>query len=391
MKLAIHIPAWNEESTIETAIRSLPRRLRGFSEVLIFVVDDGSTDRTAEIAEEAGATVVRLLNHQGLSAAFRKGIDAALAAGADVIVNTDADNQYEAQDIEALVAPILDGRADVVIGDRVIARSPHMGPLKRFLQSLGSRAVSIASGISLPDVTSGFRAFSREAAMRLNVFNSFTYTLETIIQAGHHNLEVRAVPVRTNAPVRPSRLYGSIFSYLWRSVLTIFRVYTLYRPLRTFLWIGALLFLGGALIGGRFLVEYLAGDGAGHIQSLILAAVLLISGFQTILFGIIADLISVNRRLHEESLVRLRKLELRPRFARKGRPAAPEAPAKTAGESIPDEGESQWVWIAGDEEEIEPVRGSRPRRRRRGRSGGEHRVTDPRDRKHQPRLHNDDD
>src|SRR5438094_2526285 len=248
MKLIVQIPAYNEENTIAQTLRDIPKKIDGFHVVETLVIDDGSFDKTTEAARKAGAThIVQLRNHRGLSSAFVAGIDAALRLGADVIVNTDADNQYDAADIAKLVAPIARGTAEVVIGDREVAKSPHMAPFKRLLQRLGSWTVGKASGVTVADVTSGFRAFSREAAMQINVFNPFTYTLETIIQSGNRNLPVQTVPVRTNAPTRPSRLYSGIGTYLRKSVATIFRVYTVYRPLKTFFAIGAALLALGAI------------------------------------------------------------------------------------------------------------------------------------------------
>lgn len=379
MKLVIQIPAYNEEDQIESAVRSLPKRLPRIDSIEVVVVDDGSTDRTAEVAAKAGAIVVRLTSHQGLAAAFRRGLDHALSQGADVIVNTDADNQYVAEDIALLIAPILGGAADVVIGDRDTRHSPHMGPIKRTLQRIGSWAVSVASGLRVPDVTSGFRAFSREAAIQINVFNPFTYTLETIIQAGHRNLELRSVKVRTNPPSRPSRLYRGIGTYIRKSVVTIFRIYTLYRPLKTFFLIGSAMVFVGVAIGARFLYYFFATGSAGHIQSLILSAVFLITGFQTMLIGLLADLISVNRKLHEDILIRLKHLQLRSAAPRKERPKRPPASQPAAKSEEPSaEADSQWVWLVDEEEREEtPTSSARPRRRKRRRAEASHRVTDP--------------
>ena len=376
MKLVIQIPAYNEEQQIQAAVHSLPKSLPNITSIEVVVVDDGSTDGTAEVARKAGATVVRLTSHQGLAAAFRRGLDHALRSGADVIVNTDADNQYVADDIALLISPILGGTADVVIGDRDVRSSKHMGPLKRLLQRLGSWAVSVASGLRVPDVTSGFRAFSRDAAMQINVFNPFTYTLETIIQAGKRNLELRSVKVRTNPPTRPSRLYRGMGTYIRKSVVTVFRIYTLYSPLKTFFLIGSILMLLGMAIGARFLFYYLTEGSAGHIQSLILAAVLLISGFQTMLIGLLADLISVNRRLHEDTLVRLKQIELR---TPKPKPARQKQQTRSTQQPPSPEPdlESQWVWLVDEEDrEPRPAEDSRPKRRRRRRETT-HRVPDP--------------
>jgi len=389
MKLIVQIPAYNEAATIAQTLRDIPRKIDGVTSVETLVIDDGSSDGTADAARKAGAThVVELKSHQGLSAAFRAGIDASLRLGAAIIVNTDADNQYSGADIARLIAPIVRGSAEVVIGDRETATSPHMSALKRFLQRVGSWAVGLASGVSVADVTSGFRAFSREAAMQINVFNPFTYTLETIIQSGNRNLGVQSVTVRTNAPTRPSRLYRGMGTYLRKSMATIFRIYTLYKPLKTFFAIGALLMLAGTAVGARFLWLFSRGLGGGHVQSLILAAVFLIIGFQTMLIGLLADLISVNRRLSEEVLIRLRKLEgpavneARPRRDREQRPAvasAPPATAPTPAAAKPERRErperperpaakpaaaaaaapaTQWVWLL-DEDKLQD-RGAKP-------------------------------
>ncbi|MGH9459042.1 MAG: glycosyltransferase family 2 protein, partial [Thermoanaerobaculia bacterium] len=355
MKLIIQIPAYNEEKTIAQTLAALPKRLESVAKVETLVVDDGSTDATVEAARRAGADhVVRLVTHRGLSRAFLAGVDAALRLGADIIVNTDADNQYRGSDVAKLVQPILAGRAEVVIGDRDVRATPHMGPIKKLLQRLGSWAVGRAAGLDVPDVTSGFRAFSREAAYQINVFNPFTYTLETIIQAGNRNLAVQSVAIGTNAPTRPSRLYRGVGKYVRKSVVTIFRIYTLYRPLKTFFAIGAALFIAGFLLGLRFLSYYWIEGSAGHIQSLILSAVLLISGFQTVLIGLVTDLISVNRRLSEEVLIRMRKLD--PQIAtasrRKERRRDREERKEPAARRAEPETKPQWVWVL-DESKLE--------------------------------------
>src|SRR3954467_2472317 len=284
MKLIVQIPAFNEEATIAQTLRDIPKKIDGITAIETVVIDDGSSDNTADAARKAGAThVVQLKTHRGLSSAFLAGINAALRLGADIIVNTDADNQYAGADIPKLIAPIVRGSADVVIGDREVSKSPHMSAFKRLLQRMGSWTVGKASGLSIADVTSGFRAFSRDAAMQINVFNPFTYTLETVIQAGNRNLGVQSVAVRTNAPTRPSRLYSGMGTYMRKSVATIFRVYTVYRPLKTFFAIGSVLMLGGIVLGLRFLLYFAEGQRGGHIQSLILSAVLLITGFHTML------------------------------------------------------------------------------------------------------------
>ncbi|HEX7680781.1 MAG TPA: glycosyltransferase family 2 protein [Thermoanaerobaculia bacterium] len=367
MKLIVQIPAFNEEATIAQTLRDIPKKIDGITSIESLVIDDGSSDDTAEAARKAGAThVVQLKTHRGLSSAFLAGINAALRLGADIIVNTDADNQYAGADIPKLVAPIMRGSADVVIGDREVSKSPHMSAFKRLLQRLGSRTVGLASGIRVSDVTSGFRAFSRDAAMQINVFNPFTYTLETVIQAGNRNLGVQSVPVRTNAPTRPSRLYHGLGTYLRKSTATIFRIYTIYKPLKTFFAIGAVLMLDGSALGVRFLWHFANGERGGHIQSLILAAVFLIIGFQTLLIGLVADLISVNRRLSEEVLVRLKRMEApveerRPipqRIPREPRPAATRPPQPKRERPEAKNAATQWVWLL-DEEKLQD-RGIKP-------------------------------
>jgi glycosyltransferase involved in cell wall biosynthesis len=390
MKLIVQIPAYNEEATIAQTLRDIPKKLDGVTAIETLVIDDGSSDLTADAARKAGAThIVQLRTHRGLSSAFTAGIDAAVRLGADIIVNTDADNQYNGADIARLVAPIVKGSTDVVIGDREVAKSEHMSPFKRLLQRLGSWTVGLASGVRVADVTSGFRAFSREAALQINVFNPFTYTLETIIQSGNRNLGIQSVTVRTNAPTRPSRLYRGIGTYLRKSMATIFRIYTLYKPLKTFFAIGVVLMLAGVGIGLRFLWYFIEGDRGGHVQSLILSAVFLIVGFQTLLIGLIADLISVNRRLSEEVLIRVKRLES-PAMERRPRQPQPQPQRKreerpaAASQQKPD---TQWVWLLDEEklgdriESPAPVPAPPPavaeaeattpgRRRRRRRGGG---------------------
>jgi len=301
MKLIIQIPCYNEASTLAIALDALPREVQGFDAVEWLIIDDGSTDDTVRVAKENGVDhIVRHTRNQGLARGFMNGLDACLKAGADVIVNTDADNQYHANDIPLLTAPILEGKADIVVGARPIEAIEHFSPVKKFLQKLGSWVVRMASKTDIPDAPSGFRAMSRAAAQQLMVFNDYTYTLETIIQAGQKNMAITSVPVRVNEDLRPSRLVKSIPSYIKRSIVTIIRIFVIYRPFRFFGTIGALLFGLGMLIGVRFLGYYFSGEGEGHIQSLILAGALLVMGFQTILVAFLADLLAANRKLMEE-------------------------------------------------------------------------------------------
>jgi glycosyltransferase involved in cell wall biosynthesis len=301
VKLIIQVPCYDEAATLGATLARLPRSLPPFDTVEWLVIDDGSRDDTAEVARAHGADhVVRHTRNQGLARAFMTGLDACLARGADVIVNTDADNQYDAADIPALVAPILEGSADIVVGARPIETIAHFSPAKKLLQKLGSWVVRVASSTEIPDAPSGFRALSRVAAQRLAVFSDYTYTLETIIQAGQKNMAITSVPVRVNADLRPSRLVRSIPSYVQRSLFTIVRIFAIYRPFRFFATIGALLFGAGFLIGLRFLVKFLAGEGTGNVQSLILAGALLVMGFQTLLVAFLADLLAANRKLMED-------------------------------------------------------------------------------------------
>lgn len=316
MKLIIQIPCYNEAQVLAQTIQSLPRQIEDIDEIEYLVIDDGSSDGTATVARDAGAHhVICLPGHQGLAAAFRAGLDTSLKLGADVIVNTDADNQYQAEDIHRLLEPILSGRAQIVVGDRGVASLAQFSPTKRLLQRLGSWVIAKASGIRTPDATSGFRAITAEAALRTLVLNEYSYTLETLIQAGAHHLAVEYVPVRTNPQTRPSRLMRNIPHYLAHSSATILRAYTMYRPLRVFTSISLIMILLGTAIGLRFVYYYIVntligGQATGHLQSLILAAVLLIVGFQVLLIGLLADLIGFNRKIQEETLYRVRRLEL---------------------------------------------------------------------------------
>jgi len=311
MKLMIQIPCLNEERTLPVTIKDIPRQIDGVDEVEVLIIDDGSTDHTVDVAKENGVDhVVKFTNNKGLAKAFTAGLDACLKLGADIIVNTDGDNQYNGQDIPKLIKPILDGKADMVIGDRRTDNIAHFSFLKKRLQKLGSWAVRRVSGTDIADTTSGFRALNREAALKTNVVSDFTYTLETIIQAGKKNIAVTHVPIETNEKLRESRLFSSIRKYMQRSATTIIRIYAMFEPLKTFSYVGGAVFLLGLLISLRFLYFYFTSSGQGHVQSLILAAVLFIIGFQIMVIGLVADLISGNRKLIEDSLYRIRKLEL---------------------------------------------------------------------------------
>ena len=311
MKLIIQIPCYNEEDTLPLTLRDIPRKFKGVDTVEILIVDDGSGDKTVEVARQEGVDhIVQLTTHKGLAEGYAAGIDACLHLGADIIVNTDGDNQYYGKDIQKLIDPILNHTADMVVGDRNVTGIKHFSAFKKRLQWLGSWVVRQVSGTSIPDTTSGFRALSRDAALRLHIMSNFTYTLETIIQAGKKNITITHVPVRTNDQLRPSRLFSSIPSYIKRSILTIARIYTLYEPLKIFLYIGGTIFGFGFLVSLRFLYFYIFQNEAGHIQSLILSAVLMMIGFQVVMIGLVANLIGGNRRLIEDALYRIKKIEL---------------------------------------------------------------------------------
>ena len=311
MKVVIQIPCYNEAESLPVTLAALPSELPGVDELEVLVVDDGSTDGTAAVARAHGVNhIVTHNRNMGLAAAFLSGVRAALFSGADIVVNLDADNQYCADCIPDLITPILDGHAEIVIGARSIDKIEDFSPIKKLLQRIGSWAVRQASGTDVPDAPSGFRAFSREAALKIRVYNDYTYTLETIIQAGQKGIPIESVPVRTNRTMRPSRLVSSIPVYIWKSLITIVRIFIVYRPFRFFFSVGAGLFGLGALIGLRFLWFYLSNQGGGHVQSLILSSILVGIGFQTVVVAFVADLLSVNRRFLEEIDYRIRKKEI---------------------------------------------------------------------------------
>ena len=310
MKLIIQIPCYNESETLEIALNDLPKHIDGIDTIEYLIINDGSKDKTMEVARNWGVHyIVDLKRNKGLAKGFMAGLDACLRNGADIIVNTDADNQYNADDIEKLVRPILEGKTDIVIGERPIDQTEHFSPLKKKLQHFGSYVVRKASKSDIPDAPSGFRAYSREAAMRLNVVNEYTYTLETIVQAGRSKIAMESVPIRTNGELRPSRLFNSMFGYVKKSMLTILRAFMMYRPLMVFTIIGAIIFTLGLAVGIRFLLFYFNGTGAGHIQSLILASTLMLLGFQTFVVGLLSDIISANRKILEDVQYHVRKLD----------------------------------------------------------------------------------
>lgn len=310
MKLIIQIPCYNEEETLEITYNDLPKHIDGIDTIEYLIINDGSKDKTVEKARELGFHhIVSFKQNKGLAKGFTAGLDACLHLGADIIVNTDADNQYCGADIEKLVRPILDEKADIVIGERPIDETEHFSWKKKKFQHLGSWVVRVASGTDIPDAPSGFRAYSRDAALRINVVNNYTYTLETIIQAGHNKVAMTSVPIRTNAETRPSRLFSSMWRYMKRSASVITRSVIMYSPLKFFGIVGLILFVLGLVLGIRFLVFYITGDGSGHVQSLILTAILMMLGFQTIITGLLADTISANRKIMEDMQYRVRKME----------------------------------------------------------------------------------
>ncbi|MDJ0535851.1 MAG: glycosyltransferase family 2 protein [Xenococcaceae cyanobacterium MO_207.B15] len=314
-KLIIQIPCYNEEATLGLTLSQLPRNIPGIDRVEWLIINDGSRDRTVEVAQACGVDhIVNFEHNQGLAKGFMAGIEACLKAGADIIVNTDADNQYCADDIPKLIQPILDGEAEIVIGARPIQEIKDFSPVKKLLQKLGSWVVRIASKTDIPDAPSGFRAISRKAALRLNVFNEYTYTLETIIQAGQRGMAITSVPIRTNGYLRPSRLVKSIPAYIQRSIITIIRIFMTYRPLQFFMMLGSIPFSAGFLLCMRWLLLFwgIIGDNPAkpRVPSLILAAILILVGVQLWIFGLVADLMAVNRKLLEDIQLRLRRGEL---------------------------------------------------------------------------------
>ena len=310
MKLIIQIPCYNESKTLEVALNALPKSIEGIDEIEYLIINDGSKDDTVEVARKWGVHyIVNFKRNKGLAKGFMAGLDACLKNGADIIVNTDADNQYCADDIEKLVRPIVEGKSDIVIGERPIDSTEHFSPLKKRLQHLESWVVRVASKTDIPDAPSGFRAYSREAAMQMNVTNEYTYTLETIVQAGRNKIAMTSVPIRTNEELRPSRLFNSMFGYVKKSMVTILRAFMMYKPLRFFTILAAIPFLIGFAIGIRFIVYFIMGAGAGHIQSLILASTLMMIGFMTFVIGLQADIIACNRKLLEDIQFHVRKMD----------------------------------------------------------------------------------
>lgn len=311
MKLIIQIPCLNEAETLEIALNDLPRHIDGIDEIEYLIINDGSKDNTVEVAKKWGVHhVVSFPQNKGLAKGFMAGFDACLRLGADIIVNTDADNQYNGADIEKLVRPILNGEAEVVIGARPIDETAHFSPLKKKLQHLGSFVVRKASKTDIPDAPSGFRAYSREAALHTNVINNYTYTLETIVQAGRNRMAITSVPIRTNAELRSSRLFSSMAGYIKKSMLTIIRAYMMYRPLVFFSVLGAIPFTVGLLASIRFLIFYFGGNGLGHTQSLVFASTLMMLGFTTFIIGFQADIIAANRKILEDIQYRVRRMEV---------------------------------------------------------------------------------
>ena len=310
MKLIIQIPCYNEAETLAIALNDLPKKIEGIDEVEVLIIDDGSIDDTARVARDCGVDyIVRFRRNKGLAKGFMAGIDACLRNGADIIVNTDADNQYVGEDIEKLIRPIIRGEASIVIGERPIDEIDDFSPLKKKLQHFGSWVVRKASDTDIPDAPSGFRAYSREAAMKLNVINDYTYTLETIVQAGRNKNAMISVPIRTNPELRKSRLFSSMGSYIKKSVLTILRSFVMYKPLFVFSVIAFIFSVIGVATGVRFMIFFLTGDGGGHTQSLILSAMLIIIGVLCFVIGLLGDVIASNRKLLEDIQINVRQIK----------------------------------------------------------------------------------
>ena len=308
MKLIIQIPCYNEAETLTIALNDLPKHIDGIDEIEYLIINDGSADDTVKVAKEWGVNyVVHFCKNRGLAKGFMAGLDACLRNGADIIVNTDADNQYVGEDIEKLVRPILEKKAEIVIGERPIDNTEHFSPLKKKLQHMGSWTVRVASGTDIPDAPSGFRAYSREAALRINVVNQYTYTLETIIQAGHNKIPMTSVPIRTNPELRKSRLFHSMFGYVKKSMITILRSFLMYKPLKFFGVIGTVFCILGSALGIRFIVYLCMGEGSGHVQSLILVAIFMLIGVFSYLIGLQADVIAANRKILEDVQYHARK------------------------------------------------------------------------------------
>ena len=310
MKLIIQIPCYNEAETLEIALNGLPKQIDGIDEIEYLIINDGSKDNTVEVAQNWGVHhVVNFKQNKGLAKGFMAGIDEALRQGADIIVNTDADDQYCGADIEKLVRPILDGKADIVIGARPIDETEHFSPLKKKLQHFGSWVVRKASKTDIPDAPSGFRAYSREAALQLNVVNEYTYTLEQIVQAGRNKIAIMSVPIRTNAELRPSRLFSSMFGYVKKSMFTIIRAYVMYKPLQFFMLLGSVPVIAGIILGIRFLIRFFMGNGGGNVQSLILVSLLITIGVMMWVIGVLADTIAANRKIMQDVQMRVRKMD----------------------------------------------------------------------------------
>jgi glycosyltransferase involved in cell wall biosynthesis len=329
IKVIVQIPCFNEEATLPQTVADIPRRIEGVDRVEILVIDDGSSDRTAAIAEELGVDhIVRHKANKGLAASFRTGLDRCLSLGADIIVNTDGDNQYAGADIPRLIAPILEGRADIVVGDRQTSQTAHFSTAKKLLQFVGSWVVRKLSGTDIPDAVSGFRAISRDAALNLNIVSAFSYTTEMLIQSGRKRMAITSVPVGTNPKTRESRLFRSIPSFVRKSATTMLRIYSMYQPLKTFFYLGMAMIVTGSVPVARFLLAYLEGQGEGKIQSLVLGGALVVIGLTTFLIGLLADLINFNRQLLEITLEKVRRLEL----AQNGATANPKSIADQVAE-----------------------------------------------------------